>query len=146
MILGLAYRQEGLWQFNRSDFAAAETALTQADAELQQALAGFPREDQPVYYAWTQVDMGTVARLRAHISLQQAQEATTAQEHAQVGSLRANAVDQLQQAIGHYQACIDLRKQTAGNLIFQKRVLECSCVPFQAEARQVLSDTLEVTP
>ncbi|MEZ4735337.1 MAG: hypothetical protein R3E79_50235 [Caldilineaceae bacterium] len=138
--LGLAYRQLGVWHFNGGDLAAAEAALTQADGTLQAALAAFPSAEQPVYYAWTQVSLGTVARMRAHLTLQQAQNATgtpTAQK------LRTTAVYWLEAAIDHYQQCIDLKAAVAGNPVFQKRVLACSCIPFQVEARQALSTTLE---
>jgi len=140
--LGLAYRQLGIWHFNQGDLTAAEAALTQADVTLQAALAAFPPAEQSVYYAWTQVSLGTVARMRAHLSLQQAQNATGTPA---AQKLRTTAVHWLEAAIDHYQQCIDLKAAVAGNPVFQKRVLACSCIPFQVEARQVLSTTLEAT-
>ncbi|MCE7987815.1 MAG: hypothetical protein DYG89_42160 [Caldilinea sp. CFX5] len=140
--LGFAYRQLGLWHFNQGNLTSAEADLTQADEILQAALTGFPPEEQPVYYAWTQVGLGTVDRLRAHLALQQAQN-ETAPDQQKVR--RTSAVRWLETAIAHYQQCIDLKEQVAGNPVFQKRVLTCSCIPFQEEAQQVLSTTLEAT-
>ena len=143
MVLGLAYRARATWQTLQNNLDGAEATLDDAQAELDQALAGFPPEDDPVYYAWTQVGLGTVDRLRAHV-------AAIRRDRAQEAAARAEAqqaqVGWLESAIEHYDACLSLGDRTAGNVLFQQRVLACSCRPFALESRQVLSSTLEVNP
>lgn len=143
MSLGLAYRNRAVLHLLQSDPASAEAPLQQAEATLNEALTAYTPEDDPVYYAWTQVSLGTVTRLRAHLAAVRRDQATdatarTAANDEQVAWLRAT--------IDHYDACLVLRERTAGNVLFQQRVLGCSCEPFALEARQVLSDTLEVNP
>ncbi len=143
MVLGLAYRARATWQTLQTNLASAGATLDDAQAELDQALAGFSPEDDPVYYAWTQVGLGTVDRLRAHV-------AAVRRDQAQAAAARAEAqqaqVGWLESAIGHYDACLSLGDRTAGNVLFQQRVLACGCRPYALEARQVLSSTLEVNP
>ena len=143
MVLGLAYRARATWQTLQNDLDGAGATLDAAQAELDTALAGFSPEDDPVYYAWAQVGLGTVDRLRAHV-------AAIRRDRTQEASARAEAeqaqVGWLESAIGHYDACLALDERTAGNVLFQQRVLACSCRPFALEARQVLSSTLEVNP
>ncbi len=143
MVLGLAFRARATWQTLQNNLDGAEATLDDAQAELDQALAGFPPEDDPVYYAWTQVGLGTVDRLRAHV-------AAIRRDRAQEAAARAEAqqaqVGWLESAIEHYDACLSLGDRTAGNVLFQQRVLACSCRPFALESRQVLSSTLEVNP
>lgn len=143
MNLGLAYRVRATWQVVQNDFVAAEQSLTQAQAALEKALAAFTPEADPVYYAWTQVGLGTVARLRAHSAAVQRDQA---QEAATRATAQQTQVAWLQTAIAHYDACNAMRERTAGNALFQQRVLACSCEPFALEARQVLSNTLEGKP
>jgi tetratricopeptide (TPR) repeat protein len=143
MALGLAYRSRAALHLYQGDLAGAEAPLQQAATTLNQALAAYTPEDDPVYYAWTQVSLGTVARLAAHLAALRRDQmpdaaARTAANDEQIAWLRA--------AIDHYDACLALRDRTAGNVLFQQRVLGCSCEPFDLEARRVLSDTLEVNP
>jgi hypothetical protein len=143
MALGLAYRSRAALHLYQGDLAGAEAPLQQAATTLNQALAAYKPEDDPVYYAWTQVSLGTVARLAAHLAALRRDQmpdaaARTAANDEQIAWLRA--------AIDHYDACLALRDRTAGNVLFQQRVLGCSCEPFDLEARRVLSDTLEVNP
>lgn len=143
MALGLAYRSRAALHLYQGNLAGAEAPLQQAATTLNQALAAYTPEDDPVYYAWTQVSLGTVARLAAHLAAVRRDQATDA-------AARAAANDEqiawLRAAIDHYDACLALRDRTAGNVLFQQRVLGCSCEPFDLEARRVLSDTLEVNP
>ncbi len=143
MALGLAFRSRATLHLLQGDPAGAEAPLQEAEVVLEQALAAYSPKDDPVYYAWTQVSLGTVTRLRAHLAAMRRDQATdvvarTAAQDEQIAWLRAT--------IEHYDACLALRERTAGNVLFQQRVLGCSCAPFALEARQVLSDTLEVTP
>lgn len=143
MNLGLAYRVRATWQVMQNDFDAAEESLNQAQTALEGALAAFTPADDPVYYAWTQVGLGTVARLRAHSAAVQRDQA---QDAATRAAAQQTQVTWLQTAIAHYDACNAMREETAGNALFQQRVLACSCAPFALEARQVLSNTLEEKP
>jgi tetratricopeptide (TPR) repeat protein len=143
MVLGLAYRSRATLHLLQRDLAGAEMPLQQAETALNQALAAYTPEDDPVYYAWTQVSLGTVTRLRAHLAavrrdLASDAAARTAANTEQIAWLRAT--------IDHYDACLALRDRTASNVLFQQRVLGCSCEPFALEARQVLSNTQEVEP
>lgn len=143
MALGLAHRSRATLYLHQGNPSGAEAPLQQAEAALNQALAAYTPEDDPVYYAWTQVSLGTVTRLRAHLAALRRDQATDA-------AARAAATEEqivwLRATIDHYDACLALRERTAGNVLFQQRVLGCSCEPFALEARQVLSDTQEVTP
>lgn len=143
MALGLAYRSRAALHLLQGDLAGAETPLQQAEATLNQALAAYTPEDDPVYYAWTQVSLGTVTRLRAHLAAVRRDLTTNAAART---SANAEQITWLRATIDHYDACLALRDRTAGNVLFQQRVLGCSCEPFALEARQVLSDTLEVEP
>ena len=143
MSLGLAYRARAGLHLMLNELAAAEASLDQAKSALDQALAVFTPEDDPVYYAWSQVSLGTVARLRAHIAALHREQANDAAVRA---TANAEQIGWLQSTIAHYDACLALEARTAGNVLFQQRVLECSCRPFALEARQVLSSTLEVKP
>ena len=143
MVLGLAYRARATWQTLQNDLDGADATLADAQAELDRALAAFTPETDPVYYAWTQVGLGTVDRLRAHVA---AIRRDRAEETAARAEAQQAQVGWLESALGHYDACIALSDRTAGNVLFQQRVLACSCRPFALEARQVLSSTLEVNP
>jgi tetratricopeptide (TPR) repeat protein len=143
MSLGLAYRARAGLHLMLNELDAAEAALDQAGSALDQALAAFTPEDDPVYYAWTQVSLGTVARLRAHIATIRGSQA--ADDGARTAAV-TEQIEWLKSTIAHYDACLALEARTAGNVLFQQRVLECSCRPFALEARQVLSSTLEVKP
>ena len=143
MVLGLAYRARATWQTLQNNLDDAEATLGDAQAELDKALAAFTPEADPVYYAWTQVGLGTVDRLRAHVA---AIRRDRAEETAARADARQAQVGWLESALEHYDACIALSDRTAGNVLFQQRVLTCSCRPFALEARQVLSSTLEVNP
>jgi hypothetical protein len=135
LLLGLVHRGEAVLHFLQGDIAQANLALDRAEAALQEALAKLNATDDPVYYAWVQVAMGTVARLRAHsAALRQSQAADAAARAA----ANAEAMQWLNVAIEHYDACLALRERTAGNVLFQRRVLGCSCEPFAQEARQTL--------
>jgi tetratricopeptide (TPR) repeat protein len=141
--LGLAHRgQAALW-LQQGNLEEAAAALEQAEDELDLALTAFTPADDPVYHAWAQVAMGTVARLHAHIAAIRRDEATDAEVRT---AANATAIDWLNTTIEHYDACLALRERTAGNVLFQQRVLACSCEPFALEARQVLSSTVEVNP
>jgi|GEM_PF-862012 len=136
LLLGLVHRGEAALHFLQGDIAQANLALDRAEVVLQEALAKLNATDDPVYYAWAQVAMGTVARLRAHsAALRQSQAADAAARAA----ANAEAMQWLNVAIEHYDACLALRERTAGNVLFQRRVLGCSCEPFAQEARQTLS-------
>ncbi|MFN3981447.1 MAG: CHAT domain-containing protein [Caldilinea sp.] len=141
--LGLAYRGRAALWLQQGSLSEAEAALAAAEDELKRALTAFTSSDDPVYHAWTQVAMGTVARLYAHIAAIRRDQATDADERA---AANAEQINWLNTAIDHYDACLALRERTAGNALFQQRVLACSCEPFALEARQVLSSTLEVKP
>ena len=144
MALGLAYRSRAALHLLQGDLAGAEAPLQQAEAALNQALAAYTPEDDPVYYAWTQVSLGTVTRLRAHLAAMRRDQATA--DAAARTAATAEQITWLRATIDHYDACLALRDRTAGNVLFQQRVLGCSCAPFALEARQVLSNTLEVEP
>jgi tetratricopeptide (TPR) repeat protein len=139
--LGLAYRGRAALWLQQGNLSEAEVALGAAEDELTHALTAFTPADDPVYHAWAQVAMGTAARLRAHIAAIRRDQATDARAAA-----NAKVIDWLNTTIEHYDACLALRERTAGNVLFQQRVLACSCEPFALEARQVLSSTLEVNP
>lgn len=143
MALGLAYRSRAALYLLQDDLSGAEAPLQQAESMLNQALAAYTPKDEPVYYAWTQVSLGTVTRLRAHLAAIRRDQATDATTRA---AAKEEQIAWLRTTIDHYDACLALRQRTAGNVLFQQRVLDCSCAPFALEAQQVLSDTLEVTP
>lgn len=143
MALGLAYRSRAALHLLQGDLQGAAAPLQQAETALNQALAAYTPEAEPVYYAWTQVSLGTVTRLRAHLAAIHRDQATDAATRA---AALAEQITWLRATIDHYNACLALRDRTAGNVLFQQRVLGCSCAPFALEAQQVLSDTLEVTP
>lgn len=143
MVLGLAYRARATWQILQDDLGGADATLTTAQAALDKALSAFTPQDEAVYYAWTEVGLGTVDRLRAHVA---AIRYDRAQDDAARVAARQAQLGWLESTIGHYDACLALGDRTAGNVLFQQRVLTCSCQPFALEARQVLSSTLEVNP
>jgi len=141
--LGLAQRGRAALWLLQGNLDEAQTALDAAASELAYALTTFTPADDPVYHAWTQVATGTVARLHAHIAAIRRDQATDADARA---AANAEAIGWLNTTIEHYDACLALRERTAGNVLFQQRVLACSCEPFALEARQVLSSTMEVNP
>jgi tetratricopeptide (TPR) repeat protein len=141
--LGLAQRVRATLWLLQGNMDKAETVAATAENELAQALAAFSPAENPIYHAWTQVSMGTVMRLRAHLAAIRRDQAVDATERADANT---QVIDLLNTAISHYDACLALRDRTAGNVLFQQRVLACSCEPFALEARQVLSSTLEVNP
>ena len=143
MVLGLAYRARATWQTLQDDLDSAEATLAAAQAELDKAHDDFTPKDDPVYYAWTEVGLGTVDRLRAHVAAVRRDRAESAADRA---AAQETQLGWLKAAIGHYDACLALSERTAGNVLFQQRVLACSCEPFALEARQVLSSTQEVRP
>ena len=143
MALGLAYRSRAALYLLQGDLDGAVAPLQKAEAALNQALAAYTLEDAPIYYAWTQVSLGTMTRLRAHLAAVRRDQAADAAERT---AASAEQITWLRATIDHYDACLALRDRTAGNVLFQQRVLGCSCEPFALEARQVLSDTLEVEP
>lgn len=143
MALGLAYRSRATLHLLQGDLPGAAARLEEAETALKQALAAYTPEAEPVYYAWTQVSLGTVTRLRAHLAAIRRDQATDVATRA---AANAEQVAWLRATLDHYNACLALRQRTAGNVLFQQRVLGCSCAPFALEAQQVLSDTLEVTP
>jgi tetratricopeptide (TPR) repeat protein len=129
--LGNAYRLLGYWQLLKGDVNTGVDSLGAAENHLQTALAGFPVATQPVYRAWTEVGLGTVDHLHASAVERQTD--------------RQSALPLYEQALGHYQACIDLRVQTQGNLVFQKKVLACACEPYRDLVQQIISETLAST-
>lgn len=136
LLLGLVHRGDAALHFLQGDVAQADRALDQAEAALQEALTRLNAADDPVYYAWAQVAMGTVARLRAHSAAIRQSQANDAETRT---AATAEEMRWLNAAIEHYDACLALRERTAGNALFQQRVLGCSCEPFAQEARQTLS-------
>jgi tetratricopeptide (TPR) repeat protein len=141
--LGLAYRGRAALWLMQGKLDEAEAAFSEAESELDRALAAFTPADNPVYHAWARVAMGTVARLRAHTAAVRRDQATDADARA---AANAETIGWLNTTIEHYDACLALRDRTEGNLLFQQRVLACSCEPFALEARQVLSSTVEANP
>ncbi|MEM7532043.1 MAG: hypothetical protein AAF639_07705 [Chloroflexota bacterium] len=124
--LGIGYFARGYWGLLTGDVETVTTNLALAEQTFDEALVGFPPEEQPVFYARVQERLAAVDRIRAHVSLQQENKLET--------------IDWLEQSIDHNQACIDLREQTAGSIYFQKRILTCSCIPAHEEAITVLAD------
>lgn len=141
--LGLAQRVRATLWLLQGNLDEAEAMAATAENELAQALTAFSPAENPVYNAWTQVTIGTVTRLRAHIAAIRRDQAVDATARADANT---QVIDLLNTTIDHYDACLALRERTAGNVLFQQRVLACSCEPFALEARQVLSSTLEVNP
>ena len=136
LLLGLVHRGDAALHFLQGDVAQADRALDQAEAALQEALTRLNAADDPVYYAWAQVAMGTVARLRAHSAAIRQSQANDVETRT---AATAEEMRWLNAAVEHYDACLALRERTAGNALFQQRVLGCSCEPFAQEARQTLS-------
>ena len=143
-MLGNAYRLRGQWRFNEHDLAAemgeaaiaaamyaqAQVEFDQAEQYFRAALAGFPAETQPVYHAWTLVGLGTLDQLRGFLALRQEGQAA--------------ALPWLEESVSSYQACVDLRDDVQGNLVFLNKVLGCSCVYYRDVVQGIISDTVQV--
>lgn len=142
--LGQVYRLLGQWRDYQAVltpvdataqraayFAQALKTLDQSEQALNTALVGFPPATQPVYHAWAQMALGQVNQFRGDVATR-TQSPTT-------------AVPWFKAARDHYDACIALRDQTQGNILFQDRVLNCGCIPSRVDVQAVISQTLEVT-
>jgi hypothetical protein len=146
MDLGGAYRLLGDWERMAMNFEAASLAFANAERELQAALAGFPPGEEAVYYGWTQVNLGAVDHLRARLSRRERDNAVVAGNISLASAKQTEVAGWLREAVQHYQACLDLREQTAGNPYFQQCVYQFSCVKSQNLAAQELSELQESTP
>ncbi|MBK8049738.1 MAG: hypothetical protein IPK16_23105 [Anaerolineales bacterium] len=136
LILGLAYRLEAQDDIFAGNFGAAEPSLDRAKAEFEDALTYFSQENYPALYASTVAGLAATHRYWAHLRIV---DATMSPDPATANGDRKEAAAFLQQTIDGYQACLDQQQRTRGNPIFQKRVLKCSCIPYQAEARNTLA-------
>jgi len=142
-MLGHAYRLRGQWRFSEHDEAAAmgEAAIAaemyaqaaiefdQAETHYNVALAGFPAATQPVYHAWTLVGLGALDQLRGFLAEREEGQAA--------------ALPWYRTSLASYQACIDLRDDVQGNLVFLNRVLNCSCVYYRDVVQGIISDTVQ---
>lgn len=141
MNLGLAYRVLGLARIFEQEYAAAAEALSSAETQLRAAAAAFPVEESPQYFAWSQMGLGLTHRLQAHLATVDAFFATEAGKGEEAAAARTEAIALLDETVNAYQACVDQKEATVAYPIFQKKVLECSCIPYRdsaQEARQAL--------
>lgn len=143
MNLGLAYRVLGLARIFEQNYEAAAEALAGAETQLRAAAAAFPVEESPQYYAWSQMGLGLTYRLQAHLATVDEFFATEAGNGEEAAAARTQAIALLDETISAYQACVDQKEATVAYPIFQKKVLECSCIPYRdsaQEARQALAE------
>ena len=56
---------------------------------------------------------------------------------------QAAALPWLEASLTNYQACVDLRDDVQGNLVFRNKVLECSCVYYRDVVQGIISDTVQ---
>ena len=143
MNLGLAYRVLGLARIFEEQYDPAREALASAAGQLTTAAAAFPVEESPQYFAWTQMGLGLTYRLQAHLSSVDEFFATEAGKSDEAAAAKSRTIALLGDAVNAYQACVDQKKATLGYPVFQKKVLECSCVPYREsaeKARQALTE------
>jgi tetratricopeptide (TPR) repeat protein len=138
MNLGLAERVLALAQIfdGRADDAAA--TLARSEEHLQTAMAAFDPTTSPQYVAWTHMGLGLNYRLQAFLEESAAWNANAAGDTESAAQHTEVQVGLLQETITAYQACIDQREATASYPVFQKKVLQCSCVPYRASAQAAL--------
>lgn len=138
MNLGLAERVLALAQIfdGRADDAAA--TLARGEAHLRAAMAAFDPTTSPQYYAWTHMGLGLNYRLQAFLEESAAWNANAAGDTESAAQHTEAQVGLLQETISAYQMCIDQREATASYPVFQKKVLQCSCVPYRASAQATL--------
>lgn len=143
MDLGYAYQMRARWELE-SDTDAAERSFQAADAQFEAALEGFPAESQAIFHARTQIGLAIVDHLRAVMSQRLQGQATQAGSESEAERLQSQSVEQITDALGHYQACIDVGQspQAAGSPFYVERILGCTCLPNQENAEQML-DAIE---
>lgn len=144
MNYGLAERVLGLAYIFDNRFDEAQNALTRGESALQQSLAAFPADDNPQYYAWAQMGLGLNYRLQAHLAEVDAYYADTDGDGAAFKEFTIQQSSLLGQTIDAYQACIDQGETTLAFPIFHKKVFDCSCIPYRANAQDAL-DALDET-
>lgn len=136
MNLGLAYRVLGLSSIFEQQYEPAGQALSSAAGQLNAAVTAFPAEESPQYFAWSQMGLGLTYRLQAHLASVDDFLATESGKADEAAAARARTIALLGDTVQAYQACIDQKESTLGYPVFQKKVLECSCVPYRDSAEK----------
>ncbi len=143
MNLGLAYRVLGLARIFAEEYEPAAAALQSAAGQLTTAAAAFPVQESPQYFAWTQMGLGLTYRLQAHLaSVDEFVASQTGQAEA-VAAARAETIALLGDSVNAYQSCINQKEATLGYPVFQKKVLECSCIPYRESAEKARQTLVE---
>jgi len=143
MNLGLAYRVLGSARIFEQQYDPAGEALASAATQLTAAAAAFPVEESPQYFAWSQMGLGLTYRLEAHLSSVDEFFANKAGKPDEVAAARERTIALLGDTVTAYQSCIDQKEATIGYPVFQKKVLQCSCVPYRESAEQARQSLLE---
>lgn len=132
---GIAYRALGQAQIFGQDYAGAGASLDRAADLFTGVLARFSGAQKPQYEGWAEAGLGSTRRLQAYLSTVDAFFAQQAKDAEGEVAANAAAMQKLGDAITAFDACLALDATTAGNQVFHKNVLECSCVPYAVEAR-----------
>lgn len=139
MSLGLAWRIVGYTQADSGNLPAAEEAYAQSAAAFDEALNRLSVDEQPQYVGWTLAGLAATQEAQWDLLAQQADQATIDGDAAAAEAAMQSSLPFLREAVGTYQACVDLEADTMNNTIFQARVLECACKPFLQQASETLS-------
>ncbi len=127
------------------DMATAQQSVSAAQEDFDAVVEPFEKAEQPRYVAWTHLGNGAAHLLEGHLNVSAAVNAENAGDTEVAATERAAAVEALEQAGAHFEACIAAEgDKIVADQLFQKFILACGCEPYREQAQATLDEQLQL--